>query len=291
VAVLTAVAILIPALLLCLWLVPDGSPDPLSRRERHSSFRRNMGRLLVQNRPFLMLMAAYVLSGTGLGIWYGLIFVFVDIYLHKGGLYAPLYLIAFAAGIFATLAWSRIAEAIGKKWTWCLGTILLIATVAITRGLSPDNAAGWSIGLLLIVNTVGFASFELIPGSILADVADFSQLKSGHNDAAAYFALYMFVTKALFALGGAIGLGLAARWGFDPHLSSQTPQGTWAMDTAISVLPGVFLLLALAVIPFIPMDERRHSIVRRRLDSRDRRGSDKSNFSAGHMSAVRASTE
>jgi Na+/melibiose symporter-like transporter len=216
-------------------------------------------------------MGTYALCGLSLGIWYGMIFIFVDLYLARGALFAPLYLLAFGVGIGASLGWRIVARWLGKKAAWSIGMVLTLTTFAATNALNPANANAWSLGALLVLNTVGFASFELLPASILGDVADYSLLKSGRNQTAIHFSAYMFLTKVLFALGGSIGLAVAAWLGFDPHVAKQTGHGVFALQVVMSWLPCILMMLGLFTMPHIPMDERRHAIVRRRLVERERR--------------------
>jgi len=113
---------------------------------------------------------------------------------------------------------------------------------------------------------MGFVSFELLPASIVGDVADYTELKMNRNQTATLYALYMFATKVVVALGAALGLALSAALGFDPHLIEQGPTGVNALAVVMSWLPGLLLVAAIMLIPCIPMNERRHAIVRRRLD-------------------------
>ena len=268
-AVYLAVGMLIPALIVALKFVPEGAMAAPARGQ--SVISRESLRALITNRPFLALMAAYLLGGSGLGIWYGMIFIFVDIYLKQGAMFAPIYLVAFGVGAVSSLAWSRVAARFGKKAAWSAGMGLALATEFGTHFLNAGNADTVSIGLILIVNTIGLVSFELLPGSILGDVADYSLMKTARNQAGTYFSVYMFMTKVLFALGGAIGLGLAAWMGFDPHAEVQSVRGVFALSMVMSWVPSVLLAGAIVLIHLIPMDERRHAIVRKRLDQREAR--------------------
>jgi len=287
-----ATALLLPALILCLRFVPEGRTNP--RCNSRSALPLKNLRNLADSRPFLVLMGAYLLCGGGLGVWYGMIFIFVDMYLGEGALFAPLYLAAFAIGVLASLGWNRIAAVIGKKAAWSCGSALVLATALTTAFLTPQNSSSWSLGMLLVVNTIGFASFELVPGSIVGDVADHSQLKKGCNQIATFFSVFMFLTKAVFALGGAIGLGLAAWLGFNPHMHQQTDRGVHALHVAISWVPSALIAFSIVLIQLIPMDERRHAVVRKRLDQRETRAAksaaeiDRMNADLPHRPAVRA---
>jgi Na+/melibiose symporter-like transporter len=251
--------------------VPEGTVDSASTRDPTKLTLRHL-RGLTSNRPFVALIGVYALCGLALGIWYGMIFIYVDIYLKKGALFAPLYLIAFGVGVAATLIWSLIAGRIGKKAAWSIGMGLAFVTFVGTSSLNPGNANPWTLGFLLIVNTLGLTSFELLPASLLGDVVDFGLLTSGRNQAATYFAVYMFVTKVVFALGGSIALGLASWLGFEPHAGAQTGQGVFALQMVMSWVPGVLMVIGIVFIPRIPMDERRHAMIRKRLSARADRG-------------------
>lgn len=263
-------AILVFSISLCLKFVPE-SPNSETSMLKDAPTVASGTREVFTNRPFLVLMGAYVLCGTGLGIWYGMIFLFVDVYLRKGALFAPIYLAAFAVGAVSSIGWNSISARIGKKAAWAAGMCVAFSSVLLTFWLSPQTADPWALTLVLTANTIGLVSFELLPGSILADVTDYSLLRDRHSRVATYFSIYMFATKALFALGGALGLGLAGFLGFDPHLQVQSEHGVLALRIVMAWLPGVLIIASLGVIYLIPMDERRHAVVRRRLDQRNER--------------------
>ncbi len=191
-AVIVSMVLLVVSLVVCLKCVPEGLHVVSDARSVVSLASL---RAIWANRPFVALMAAYLLCGSGLGIWYGMIFIFVDIYLQQGALYAPLYLVAFGVGVVSAFAWNRLAARFGKKVAWSVGMALVLGAAVATSFLSPSNANVWSIGVVLIINTIGLVSFELLPGSILGDVSDYSLLKSGRNQTGTYFSVYMFVTR------------------------------------------------------------------------------------------------
>jgi GPH family glycoside/pentoside/hexuronide:cation symporter len=265
-----ALVILVVGVALSLRLVPDGPPETTRAPPDHGHRLSNL-RILALNKPFLGLMSAYVLCGLGLGIWYGMIYIYVDTYLHQGALFAPLYLLSFAVGVVSSYLWTRIASAWGKKSAWAIGTCLVLSSVLATGLVGPAHTTAVILGSLLIVNTVGFVNFEFLSESILGDVVDFSRFKTGHNHAATYFAVYMFATKVIFAMGGAIGLALAAGLGFDPHATTQTGGGVRALDVVMTWLPAALIVSGGLLIHLIPMDERRHAVIRKWIDRQESR--------------------
>ena len=123
---------------------------------------------------------------------------------------------------------------------------------------------------LKMLNTFGFVGMNILIPSSMSDIIDYSGWKFRVDQAATYFALQTFAYKFLLAAGGALGLAIAAVYGFDPAATSQTPDGIFGFCMAISWLPAMFFLFALIAAMFMPINPRRHKIIRRRLDQHSR---------------------
>lgn len=262
-AAFLSIALFAPSLCGALIFAPEGKHPPTP-----SPSPATMVRAIISNRPFRLLITVFCLCGLGNGIWYGMIFVFVDRYLQQGAVFAQSYLLAFAASAIATMLWRGLAKRYGKRFAWTCGMSLTLATALATSALNPGNANAWSIGMLLVANATGAVTLELFVPSILGDISDYSLFKTRHNYTATYFSLHMFVTKVLFAVGAALGLAVAAWLGFDPHASTQSEAGVRAMIVVMSAIPAPLIAAALIAIWFVPIDERQHGIVQRRLQQR-----------------------
>ena len=78
------------------------------------------------------------------------------------------------------------------------------------------------------------------------------------------------MVKAQMALGMAIGLALAGWLGFDASATVHNAQSGLAIHTAVSWLPVTLMSTGLYFIWKFPLDERRSTIVHRRLARRAR---------------------
>ena len=114
---------------------------------------------------------------------------------------------------------------------------------------------------------IGFAAITLTAPSLLSDIVDYSRWKFGVNRAATYFSFYTTVSKANSAIGGAIGLGLASYYGLDATASTQGAETITGLRLAIAWLPASIILLSVVLISLIPINNRRHRIIVRKLDS------------------------
>lgn len=276
VAVFIACIIFLPALFFCLRFVPEGPENSHLQGIDNSTPAlwsvRNLRRIL-KNSPFLILLGAFIATSTGMGIWYGMIFIYVDLYLGLGVFFSPLYLLAFGCGVIMSFLWASLARKIGKKHTYSVSILLGLVSVLSTSFLTPGETGAVTLAALLIGSTLTMVSNELLPISMAGDVIDYSSLKYRHNQGATYYALFMFAVKSSFAVGGAIGLGLASWLGFDPAVAHQSETGVFALEVVMSWLPAVFLFVSFIVIQFFPIDEKRHAVIRKRLDQLAKRAS------------------
>ena len=262
----------VPCMLLCIvWCVkkvPNGhtvkrievNPEGVRRSELSL-----MWKVIIDNRPLQILLLFYLFAGSSAGLWYGLIFVYVDGYLNLGEQFAEVFVLSFIVGVLFSAIIHKIAARTGKKSALFLILVLMLVSY-IATGLLEAGAAGFRALLATkILNTVGFIGLLVMTQSILADVIDYGTWKFGSDRAGTYFALYKFMEKATMALGVALGLTLAGQLGFDATVSEQTEQGIWGAKLAIAWLPSLLMAIALFIIPFIPINARRSAIVQRRL--------------------------
>ncbi len=265
-SVVLAVAIFLPALVLCIKFVPESQVSRQKRGTGGHIFSLATIRFVVGNRMFLITLLAFSMVSIGLGIWYGMIFLYVDTYLKLGALFSPLYLLAFALGVLWSLVWVWVAQKTGKKIAYSIGVCLALVAVVATSFLEPGETSAVLLAIPLIMTTSAFVCNDLIPQAILGEIVDYSLWKYGHNQSALYFSIFLFTAKVALALGGAIGLGVAGWLGYDPLAEQQTVDGVFATEMVMTWLPSLLLGISLVLIFFIPMTEKRHAIVRKRLD-------------------------
>lgn len=278
-SVIISAVILVPALFLCLKFVPEGKTTAYSSTVNSSVLSIRSLKAVVVNRPFLILLAAYVLASVGLGTWYGMIFIYVDIYLGMGAVFSLLYLLAFCFGAASSFLWIGLAKRLGKGRAWNVSIIVAMVAVLLTSCLTPGQSSVLLLSIVLIGTTLALVCNDLLPRSILGDIVDYATWKYGTHQGATYFSLFMFSVKASFALGGALGIGLAGWFGFEPTAVTQTQAGVRGLNIVMTWLPLALLLLALVFIRLIPIDAHRHEIIRRRMQQRDaRQGRDSSSL-------------
>ena len=245
---------------------PERPKKNCSLREDGVSNTKNMIASMKKNKAFWIFVAAYGLGVSANGMWFSLIFIYVDIYLGLGEQFAKMYLIAFTAGLAMTPLWGKIAIRIGNRASWSFAALFVIVSFIYTGMLSPGESGLSELITLKIIQTVGYACMGVVCPAIVSEIADYGELKSNDQSSATYFAAYNFITKLGIAIASASALAIAGWYGFDASSTEHSEESVQGLILAISWLPVVLACLSLFLIFLIPINSRRHAIIRRRLD-------------------------
>jgi len=246
-------------------------PECVEMTEARPPRLRDAWPALVGNKPFLLLTAIFMIGGIGGGMAYGMLFFFVDSYLHLGASLGLVFMLGAPVGAMAIPLWGGVTRRLGKVRTWAL-SYLLSGCILLGHLLIPTGPEG---KLWLIANFI--AMFLVSPGgavitaSMLADVVDYGRLRFGSDYAGSYVAVQTMLEKAVGGLGAAGGLAVAAWFGFDPAAREQTSQAIAGLMIASPILPATLTLLTLPLIWRFPIDEHRQRLIVRRLAQRAER--------------------
>ena len=277
---IVSLVLVVPLLFTCVKKVPDGicggqhNDDSLIDHiplDKESTNVSKTLRSIKDNRPLLIFLSAFIFSGISLGMWYGLVFIYVDAYLDKGELFAEVNLVVFIIGVLSSLIWIKVAKFVGKRNTWLIAMILCLIVFMMTGKLTPETVTYTQILLLLSANIVCFVCVESLPQSMLSDIVDYATLKFRIYRGSSYFSVFLFLYKGTFAIGGALGFAITGAYGFDPTKTQHVAHEMSGLILAMTWIPGVFAVFAMVFIVMSPISARRHKVVRRRLDKLEAR--------------------
>ena len=239
-----------------------------SKCTHKKSSLRHLFQSLVGNKPLAIFFSAFLAYGFGVGMWYSLIFIYVDSYLGLGEYFAQTFLVSYIVGIIATPGWCKLAIMLGKKTVLSVAMILLIISFLYSTLLVPGISGFRELLVLQVISILGGGCMVTFAPAMLSEIIDYSTLKTRTVNTASYYALFMFLAKFNVAVGGALGLAIAGWYGLDATSTVQTSEGVVGLLIGIAWLPIVFIITALLLIIQIPINTHRHEIIRRRLDAR-----------------------
>ena len=271
-AVIIGIALTIPGALFMVKFVPDGKKRSVPPKIVTIPLKVRLKGVLqpfIRNKPLLIYLVAYGGYALGSGLWGGLWFIYVDAYRGQGELYVEVELLSSLVGFAAMPLVYKVSLLCGKKHTALMAMMLLIAGYSVT-GFSSRDGGFWELFFLRSLVQVGGGGL-IVMASIYGDIVDYGTLMDREERSGTYFAVKTFMVKSFIALGTAIGLSVVAWGGFDATAVSHTDADAIGFQVAMTVLPVIFTLISMLFIVLIPIDERRHNIIRRRLDSRAQR--------------------
>jgi GPH family glycoside/pentoside/hexuronide:cation symporter len=198
-------------------------------------------------------------------MWFGLLYLYIDSYLSMGNWVATMFLVAnILAGVTSPL-WVAIIRRTSKSTTWALAVGLFILQLLAMLLVHP-NSPLWIPLALSVVANVCLCGHDISSLSILGDIADYGRLKFGRDRGATYFAVNTLILKFGLGIGGGLALSLAGLLKFDPTTAIHDTGPIVGLKLGFIILPACFAAGAMFLILRTPLDERRHQIIRKRIE-------------------------
>lgn len=253
-----SMAVLTPLLLVALLVM---TPEPKSVKQRPLAFLDGL-RIARQNRPFLRLIAAYILNGIANGLPATLFFLFVGDVLKVGEQAGPLLLLYFVAGIVGIPIWLQISRAIGKHRAWAAAMLWASAMFVWAPFLGEGDLVLFT--LICALSGLSLGADMALPASLQADVVDLDSETSGQQRTGLFFALWSMATKLSLALAIGIAFPVLDMIGFTAG-GDNSPSALLGLAMLYGLLPVAIKLAATALVWRFPIDAREQSERQRRL--------------------------
>ncbi|NIW47151.1 MAG: MFS transporter, partial [Gammaproteobacteria bacterium] len=190
-------------------------PEPLPWKQ---SLKFTLG-----NKPFRMVMGLYLLSWTTASILAAVLVYFANYYLRVPNQANYFVLVAQGSAIVFIPVIVRVATWLDKKRAFVIGSI---TWVVILLGISVIQPHQIGLAYLLAgLSGFGIATAYVIPWSMIPDVIENDQIKTGQRREGSFYAFASFFQK--LATGAALwmmGQALAATGYITPTGASQIPQ-------------------------------------------------------------------
>ena len=178
----------------------------------------------------------------------------------------------------ALIAWqiaTPVSRRLGKKRAvillWISATAFYWYPMAARIvGLFPANGSPLLMPLLMFFGTIGTTlsiANDIVISSMVADVVEDSQLKTGRRSEGLFFAARSLVAKAASGVGGLVASALLALVSFPEHADPAKLDPQVPIHLALVYFPTVFILygVALGCIGFYRIDRTKHEDNLRRL--------------------------
>ena len=234
--------------------------------ENHHSWRAGW-RLMAQNRPFRLLLSAWILNGIANGLPATLFILFVSDVLAEPDKSAQYLLTYFIVAVVGMPLWLWLARRYGKHRTWCGAMVWACGWFALAPFLGPGDSA---LYMALCIGTgLALGADLALPPSIQADVVDQDTADGGEVRTGTFFALWGMATK--LALAVAVGIAFPVlEWAGFQAATPDAPQmgdGILVLALLYGAVPIGFKLAAIVLMWRFPLGATEHQALRARLGS------------------------
>jgi GPH family glycoside/pentoside/hexuronide:cation symporter len=246
---------------------------PGFQRPPEMSFSQGL-RALAGHANYRRLVAFYLCSRVSMDL-IGFIFLFFFTYwLGREKAFEPTFVLLLLAGVASIPFWLRLAARLDKRVVFLIGTGWWIAAQCAFALAQPS----WPFAVLVAIGGlagIGYVVADFMPWSMLGDVIDEDELRTGERREGLYSGFFTFLRK----LGGATavllgGVALDAA-GFVTPSPGQSPADVVQPASAVLTirlltgpLPLLFLLLAAVLAWGYRIGAREHAQIRKAIEER-----------------------
>jgi len=223
---------------------------------------------LVKNVPWLILLGAgiltmfYVCIRNGAIAYYFKYFVTVDTFLGFD-VASAFMVLGTLASIAGTGAVSSIAKRFGKKKTYIVLMLLSSVFTASFYFIGSDQV--WTMFIMQLLASVFMGPTAALIWAMYADVADYSEWKTGRRATGLIFSASTMAQKVGWAIGGVITMVILGMVGYDAEAVVQAPSAVNGIIALISLIPGLVSILCAALVFFYKLDEKTVETVQKEL--------------------------
>ncbi len=222
-----------------------------------------------KNKPFIILMIAFILSSFSFTVLTALVPYFIQYQLDmKDQVSFVLLVMLVTIGVFLIPA-KLISDRINKGPAYALG--LFIACVAVITSFFLPRGPSPLIYLVAAIAGMGFSAQWVFPWSMLPDVVEYDEKMTGERREGIYYGLWAFLTKFTSALGVAVSGWALQLFGYVPNVE-QTVRALFGIRLFFAVVPAIVILVSLPFLIWYPITRKSHAALVKELAGRKSAG-------------------
>ncbi len=209
-----------------------------------------------KNKPFVLYMIMSTIISISFVLLTSLLPYFLTYQLNMSDQIPLIMLILLGTiGIFL-IPWQHISKTMNKGPAYALG--LAIASVAIIwTFLLPTGPSPQIYGVAFLAG-LGFSAQYVFPWSMIPDVIEVDQAKTGERHEGIYFGINAFLGKLTGAIGIAASGWALKLYGYVPD-AVQTTRALFGIRFFFAIVPVIAFLAALPLLIWYPLTRKKHA--------------------------------
>lgn len=240
-------------------------------KERVKAIRQERNKLsvdcgdLLQNGPWWILLGSGVAALIFNSIRDGAAIYYFKYYVGNQDTVSLYFVLGQAFNIVGIVFVTPLANRIGKKSTY-LSAMAMATVLSVGFYWLPKDNLPLILAFQCLISTCAGSIFPLL-WSMYADIADYSEWKTGRRATGLIFSSSSMSQKFGWTLGGALTGWLLAYYGFQANaVQSETAQS--GIKMMLSIFPALGTVLSVIFVFLYPLSEKKMKDITRQLQSR-----------------------
>jgi len=202
------------------------------RRGGHEPFLRSI-LSLARHDAYLRLTGLFLLGRVAIDLASTMFIYYFTYWLGRPDDFMITMGLFLASVVVGLPLWNAISRRVEKRMIYVLGAISWVGSQLFLLAATPEWPRAW-IFVGAAIGGIGYAAADMIPWSMLGEVVDEDELRSGHRREGLYFGLFTFLRKLGGAAAVALGLFVLELSGYVANQAqSQTTLTTIRVLTAV----------------------------------------------------------
>jgi len=232
--------------------------------------------IALANKPFLIVVGIYLCSWLAAQMTAVVMQYFVVSWMGlEAADFTHFALVVQGTALTMLFVWSAVSQRIGKRAVFFMGTSIWVVAQFGLFFLQPGQVM--PMFFLGFLAGFGVSTSYLVPWSMLPDVIELDELKTGHRREGVFYAFMVMVQKIGIAFGiFLVGQALSVA-GYIENLPGQAPAASQpesallVIRLVIGPISTAILLIGLALAYFYPISQDVHDTITMKLHERRRR--------------------
>ncbi|MFT4249548.1 MAG: MFS transporter [Pseudomonas sp.] len=159
-----------------------------------------------------------------------------------------------------------LADRFGKRDVF-IGALLLATLCLLAFWLFSPQAV-WAVVLAYVLHGFFYGITTPLLWAMTADVADYSEWKTGRRATAIIFSAMLCGLKVGLSVGGALVAAILAGYGYDAAAPTQAPRVAHGIRLSVSLYSGIPFLAGIALLFLYRIDKRMENRIEQELGAR-----------------------
>jgi len=218
-----------------------------------------------KNRTFRYTVGVYIFSNVGMAVAGAVMVYFMKYFMHFNETQESIaFLFLFACTIFWIPFINKISARYGKRWAFMIfiGLWAIIQSVGAML-VRPDTVVFFYI--LIILASGGLIGVTMAGWSMIPDVIEVDEFKSGQRREGLYFGVISFSRKISVAIALWL-VGIILSWiGYVPD-AQQTDSAIFGIRLLYTEGTAMFLFISIILAYLLPMNKQKHQALREAIE-------------------------